>query len=346
MGERVRFGFGVYRHGPCGRTGACEKDPFNDPNDRIVKLHRYNRPYFYPLAIVTTNVGISLGYDYSTIEYKEKQDFGLFKEDKFQFGGLAERLGAEFMLNERFSLEFLLEGRALAGVDDESAMLYGGQLTYAASVIPKFSVYHSERSGTSIALAAGLAYDNGAQTSPLVLMLKVIENAIDELNEAVETGEMSESDLESIYDVKLKDGTFTFERTGFSPSLLLVQTLSPLIGLDGGLRYDYALNEKYDAPSSVGGDSTDKTNIISVGGGVSFDFHAVSSAPVGIRGEFDYGIEQPEEGKDPTSTKLGGMIYYSGRRNLDLSANIMRWTAEMDEDTDGSDLFLILTMRY
>ncbi|MBZ0271994.1 hypothetical protein K8I61_08150 [bacterium] len=331
---------------PPGDALAAKRIKGQDPNDRILKLHRFTRPIFYPLAIPTSNVGVSFGYMYTTLEFEQEEDFFFFEEKRFQFAGLNERINIEGAFGRRFSLEFLMTGAALAGADDDSAMLYGGQVTGAVSLIPKFSLYHSEKRGTSIAVSADINYDTGAQTSPIVLMIRVLDNALELLEESLEEGEFpSEGDIRDITDLNLREATITTERASIRPSLLVAQTISPMIGVSGGLRFDYGLRDKIDAPNEFDIDENDPGNSVFAGAGVEFDFYRVSSVPFGARAEFDYGIYDLE-GEELPTLSYGAAFLYTGRSELDLSATIFQTTYDIDDETDGQDIILQLTMRY
>jgi len=79
-----------------------------EADDRKLGDHLFLRPFGFPLAIPTTNVGVALGYMYSSWKLDEKIDMLVFKDDTFQAGGLSENMDFEIEFLNRFSLELII----------------------------------------------------------------------------------------------------------------------------------------------------------------------------------------------------------------------------------------------
>ncbi len=317
-------------------------------DDRILKGHGYLRPFRFPLALPTTNVGVGLGYAYTRLNFDEKLDFFLFKDDSFSQGGLNEVIDFEIEFMNRFSIETLFEGRVLAGADENSALLFGGQATYSAAFIPKVMAYQNDSWGTCVSVSMDFLYDQGIQSSPVILMVKLLDNFV-ELAEDLEKNpnkinNMDESDLRDLANIKLKEGTLTQSYFSIRPSLLYAQTITPVFGFQVGLRYDYGLIEEIDAPEMFEIEAGDPPTSIMFGTVATIDLNPISRAHFGFKLEADYDMTS-DDGEDITSLILGGGVMYTGRKHLELGATFFR-EAESEEDLEYVGYYLILNMRY
>ncbi|HPQ69113.1 MAG TPA: hypothetical protein PKW95_08275 [bacterium] len=316
-----------------------------DPTDRILKGHRFLRPFAFPMAIPNTNVGVALGYAYSKSVFDEEIDIILMKEDTFNAAGLAEMIDVEFAFLNRFSLEFVFEGRALAGADENTAILYGGQGFYTVSAIPKLMIWQSDKTGTCISATADFIVDQGVQSSPAVLFARLLQNFADLLEEITETQQLpSEDDLEDVVKLKLKDSIITQSVMSVRPSLLIAQTLHPVFGVQFGVRYDYGFQEDIDAAPEFEMEAGDPPTTLMFGGVGTFDFNPISRLHLGLKIEGDYEMTEDDE-EDYDTLTIGGGIMYTGRKDLDLGATVYRITTETEEVSEQV-LVLMLNMKY
>ncbi|NLH48935.1 MAG: hypothetical protein GX444_10070 [Myxococcales bacterium] len=316
-----------------------------DLDDRTLKGHMFFRSLNFPLAIPTTNVGVNLGYAYVTTKFKDVQDFLVVQEDTFHAGGLAEVMDLEFAFFNRFSFEAQLIGRALAGADETTAVVYGGQGQYSAFFTPKVSLVQSESWGTCVALASDVIYDQGVQSSPAILMVQMLNNMLEMLEKIEKTQQLpDEDDIRDLSKINLKDATVTQDTLSIRPSLLIAQTLHPTFGLQAGLRYDYGIQEHISAPDEFEMDAGDPPTSIMAGVTGTFDFNPISRLHMGLKAEFDYSQTKDDDTTYDDMT-LGGGILYTGRRNLDLGATFLREETK-SEDVTEEYLILYLNMRY
>jgi len=316
-----------------------------DQTDRILKGHRFLRPLSFPMAIPNTNVGVALGYAYSQSVFDEEIDIILLQEDTFNAAGLAEMIDVEFAFLNRFSLEFLFEGRALAGADENTAILYGGQGFYTVSAIPKLMIWQSDKTGTCISATADFVIDQGVQSSPAVLFARLLQNFADLIDEIAATQELpSEDDIKDVAKLKLKDTIITQSVMSVRPSLLIAQTLHPVFGIQLGARYDYGFQEDVDAAPEFELEAGDPPTSLMFGGVGTFDFNPVSRLHLGLKIEGDYEKTEDDEEEYDTLT-VGGGIMYTGRKDLDLGATIYRITTDTEEVSEQI-LVLMLNMKY
>ena len=314
-------------------------------DDRQLKGHRFLRPFRFPLAIPTTNIGVGLGYAYSRWNWDEKLDLVIFNDDDFTQGGLNETMDVEVEFLNRFSLELLLEGRALAGADENSALLYGGQALYSATFIPKVMLYQNDNWGSCFSISSDVIYDQGVQSSPIVLMVNLIENMTELLEEIERKQELpSERELRKVTNIKIQDALITQDFLSIRPSLLIAQTIHPVLGLQVGIRYNYGIRETVDGPDMFDLDAGDPPSSLLIGSVLTFDLNPISRAHVGFKGELDYEMEN-DDGEDIRTIITGGGIMYTGRENLELGATFFYETSDW-EDLSYDLYYLILNMRY
>lgn len=325
-----------------GKKGKKKKDVQMD--DRKLGGHKYLRPLMFPLAIPTTNVGVGLGYAYFTAQMDEELDLIVLKEDSFTSAGLNEVLDFEISFLKRFSFEMMLEGRALVGADENSALVYGGRGMYMAKAIPKVMAFQKEKWGTCLSFSTDLIWDQGVWSSPAVLMVQMLQNVEDLLVKIENTGQISQNDLEDVAKVKLKEAMVVETTFGVRPSLLFAQTFHPVFGVQVGIRYHYGITQNVDAPELMEWEEGDPPTAILIGTAATFDLNPISKAHLGFKLEADYEMEQ-DDGEDWTTLTLGGGVTYTGRKNLELGATFYREAGE-GEDMTETDYFLILNMRY
>jgi len=96
---------------------------------------------------------------------------------------------------------------------------------------PKFNVFRSEQTGTAVTLSAEAYYDEGTRSSPVILMLTVLDHATRILNDALNGKEITEDDLRDLAKVKIKDSLTTFRDSGVNPTISVAQTVSRAVGL-------------------------------------------------------------------------------------------------------------------
>lgn len=324
---------------------------FADAPDNTMKLHQHIRPFGFPSALLSTNVGVYLGYSYAEVEYANKLDFALFKEDQFKLAGLVQVIDFEAKMHDRFSTEFLISGSLNSGADDRSALIFGGQGLYALSAIPKVNLVRNDKWGTAVSLGMSLDYDQGVQSSPFALMIQVLENVNEFLTDLAngKIEEVDEDTLNDIVKIKLADALTTTTTTGVSPMLLYTQTVVPALGIQACLRYDYGINEDVDSPNDE--DTGDPPTGWFVGGLAVYDFYRVSKAAVGLRLEGFYETEKNDETTSKLTTYAGGILF-TGRRSLDLGMTVSYQQTQVDfgdgviPEMDGNSYTLLLNMKY
>ncbi|MCB1152302.1 hypothetical protein KDL45_01540 [bacterium] len=299
--------------------------------------------------MLSTNVGVFLGYNYSEIKYNDELDFVIFQEDLFKLGGISETFDFEARFMDRFSTEFIVDAQFLGGIDDNSALIYGGTIVYAVSALPKFNVYRNTKSGTMVTLAANLSYDQGGQSSPFLILTQVIDNALEILQDALQGKPLTEGDLKDIVEIKVVDSIVLTSHTTVSPQILIAQTVSPPVGLQFAARYDYGIDEQEQLGTEKF-ETEDPPTAWFLGGMASLDLNKMSSVPMGFRFELGYEQEANDEVNTSTMTFAGG-LNYTGRRNLDLGLSLLnnRFTTESDEDSEdavGVGTTMLVNMRY
>jgi len=318
-----------------------------EQDDRFLKGHQFLRPFGFPMAMPTTNVGVGLGYAYVNFKYDEAIDMIVVNEDEINVGGLNENLDFEVEFLDRFSLEFLLDGRAVVGADEASVLLAGGQALWMVQAIPKVMIYQNDKWGTCLSAGAGFTYDQGIQTSPAFLMVQLLENVVEEIEEISKSGNFTEDDLRDMAQIKLSEATIKYSGYGIEPALLIAQTLHPVFGVQLGIRYYYGLDYTVDAPELFGEtvmEETDPPTALSIGGAGTFDLNPISRVHLGMKAEVDYEMEYAED-EDTDTLTFGGGVMYTGRKDLELGATLYNETFTT-EDMDTSTFFMILNMRY
>lgn len=320
--------------------------------DNTLKLHQHIRPFLFPSALLSTNVGVYLGYTYGQVAYEDKLDFLLFKEDTFKVGGLSETVDFEGKFNKYFSTEFLMTGQLISGVDDRTAMIFGAQGAYGVSVIPKVSLLRKEKIGTAVSLGADLSYEQGYNSSPFLLLTQLINNAVDLVNDLAEgridsQGELEEG-FEDLVKIELEDSLTITSTTMVSPMILFTQTIATPFGIQASARYDYGVDQSTDSPNDD--DSGDPPTGWFVGAMATYDFFRVSSTPLGLRLEGGYESSTDDE-DESTTTNIAGGFLYTGRRNLDLGTTFSYQTSESklgeeDISSKGTSYLLLLNMKY
>ncbi len=324
---------------------------FADAPDNTMKLHQHIRPFGFPSALLSTNVGVYLGYSYAELAYADKVDFALFKEDRFKLAGLVQVIDFEAKMHDRFSTEFLISGSLNSGADDRSALIFGGQGLYAISAIPKVNLVRNDKWGTAVSLGVALDYDQGVQSSPFALMIQVLENVNDFLTDLAngEVEAIDEDTLEDLVEIKLADALTTTTTTTASPMILYTQTIVPALGVQASLRYDYGINEDVDSPNEE--DTGDPPTGWFFGGLVVYDFYRVSKAAFGLRAEGFYESEENDETTSKLTTYAGGILF-TGRRSLDLGMTVSYQQTQVDFGDDiipemnGDSYTLLLNMKY
>ena len=313
-------------------------------DDRRLNGHNFLRPFQFPLAIPTTNVGVGFGYAYFRTDLDEEIDLIVVKGDQFSAGGLNEVLDVEVSFLKRFSIEMMLEGRALVGVDEESALIFGGRGQYQAMLIPKVMVYQNDKWGTCISVSSDVMWDQGVWSSPAVLMVQLLENFADLLDDIIQTGNVDEDDIEDAANINLKQSLVTETFLGIRPSLLWAQTLHPAFGIQVGLRYMYGISQTVDAPDLFEWEEGDPPTAFAAGTVATFDLNPISRAHMGFKLEVDYEMEE-DDNEDWTTLTVGGGIMYTGRKSLELGTTFYHDSGE-GEDQVESDYYLVLNMRY
>jgi len=324
-------------------AGEAEQEPV--PSDRILKGHKFLRPYRFPLALPTTNVGVGLGYFYSSIKLDVDEDLFFVEQDTFHFGGLNESLTFEAAFLKRYSIEFQILGRAAVGADRDSALVFGGRFTFAASAVPKVNLIQNERTGTALSISMGVTYDRGAETSPVALLLQVYENARRYVRDSLESEDTPEvEDAEKIVRIDLAEALTDLTVVSIRPGLLFAQTLHRSVGVQASLRLDRNVVKRLDAPDVFGYDDNDPDTTLVAGTVLSFDLGAITPVHMGFRFLFDYENKR-DDSYSFNNWITGAGIGYTGRKNLELGL-IYFGRIFSGKIMDSTDQYLILNLRY
>ena len=260
---------------------------------------------------ITTHVDSLTGGGFLKVSALIQGDGGQEVAD-FDLGAIAQTITTQFALTEFLAVGVAATGQAVAGVNNEAALVSGATLGYGLQFSALVRLLRVQKFVLSAAASGGL--EKAARLSP-----------IDAINQVLATG-----NARNITDLFVSSSA-----NDLGADLRAALSLHPVFGLTANIGLGRESFNQAGQSNSEG--------VFSLGLALSLDFNAIRSAPVGFL--LGYGNERSlEDGATPIGTFVGG-IFYTGRE--DLALGLEAAIASQGQTGAGQDSYVfVYRMRY